>query len=148
MIILQVVTILGLTRLLRRPARAIGLPTVIGEMLTGFILGPTVFGAFNPQAFRAVFPDESLRQISTLATLIVASYCFVIGLEFDATHLRGKRASLALTALASALLPAVSGYFAAGAIAAHMSAPVPASFNLAVGMVFLVSAFPVLLRIV
>lgn len=148
MIIFQMVTILGLAWLLRRPARAIGLPTVIGEMLTGFILGPTVFGVFNPQVFRAVFSEESLPQISGLATLIVASYCFVIGLEFDVTHLRGKRASLALTALASALLPAVSGYFAAGAIAAQMSAPVPASFNLAVSLVFSVTAFPVLLRII
>jgi Kef-type K+ transport system membrane component KefB len=148
MILIQVTAIIGIAWLLRRPARSIGLPIVIGEMLAGFLLGPTFFGNFAPQAFRLVFPVESIKQISELATLIVASYCFVIGLEFDASHIQGKRVSLALTALTSAIFPAVTGYIAGSIIAANATTTFPAAFKLAVAMCFAVTAFPVLLRVV
>ncbi|MGE5378635.1 MAG: cation:proton antiporter, partial [Bacteroidota bacterium] len=106
MLLFQSGAILVLARLLRRPARLVGLPVVIGEMLAGFLLGPTFFGALAPQAFGAFFPKESIHLIGEIASLVVTAYCFVIGLEFDAQHLQGRRAALGLTALASAVLPA------------------------------------------
>ena len=148
MIILELLAILGLAWLLRWPARAVGLPSVIGEMLTGFLLGPTLLGAFAPQVFHAAFPPEGIREVGELATLIVTAYCFMIGLEFDPTRLSGRSSALAITSLACALFPAVAGYYAAGAMAARMGAPTPASFNLAVSLCFSATAFPVLLRIV
>jgi Kef-type K+ transport system membrane component KefB len=148
MILIQVTAIIGIAWLLRRPARSIGLPIVIGEMLAGFLLGPTFFGTFAPQAFRLAFPVESIKQISELATMIITTYCFVIGLEFDASHIQGRRASLALTALTSAIFPAVTGYIAGSILAANATTAFPATFRLAVAMCFAVTAFPVLLRIV
>jgi Kef-type K+ transport system membrane component KefB len=148
MLLIQVTAIIGIAWLLRRPARSIGLPIVIGEMLAGFLLGPTFFGTFAPQAFRLAFPVESIKQISELATLIVTSYCFVIGLEFDASHIQGRRASLVLSALTSAIFPAVAGYIAGSIIAANATTSFPSTFKLAVAMCFSVTAFPVLLRIV
>lgn len=148
MILIQVTAIIGIAWLLRWPAKIIGLPIVIGEMLTGFLLGPTFLGIFAPQAFRLAFPVESIKQISELATIIITTYCFVIGLEFDASHIQGKRASLALTALTSAIFPAVTGYIAGSILTANATTAFPATFSLVVAMCFAVTAFPVLLRIV
>src|SRR5512135_1110696 len=82
MILIQLVAILAIARLMRYPARLVGLPAVIGEMLAGFLLGPTVFGSLFPSLFHLAFPATAIRQISALGSLIVTAYCFVIGLEF------------------------------------------------------------------
>jgi len=125
----------------------IGLPPVIGEMLAGFLLGPTFFGFLAPHAFSAFFTPAGIHWIGQLATLIVTSYCFIIGLEFDASHLQGRKTAMALVALVSAFLPAVLGYVVAGYLSSWLPAGAPTAFKLAVAICFAATAFPVLLRI-
>ena len=132
MLILQLITILGFAWLLRKPARSIGLPPVIGEMLAGFLLGPTIFGSIAPQIFTIFFSGENIRSICTLGTLIVAMYCFIIGLEFDAQHLQGQRVTMTVTALVSAILPAIIGLLAAG----YLSPQVTPAFRISVALFF------------
>ena len=144
MLILQLISILGFAWLLRKPARNIGLPPVIGEMLAGFVLGPTFFGSIAPHIFTIFFSRESIRSICEIGTLIVAMYCFVIGLEFDAQHLQGRCVTMTVTALVSAIVPAMIGFLAAGYLASQLT---PA-FRISVALCFSVTAFPILLRIV
>jgi Kef-type K+ transport system membrane component KefB len=139
--------IIGIAWLLRRPMKMIGLPIVIGEMLAGFLLGPTVFGKLAPQTFHTFFSSDNIHQISSLATLIVTTYCFVIGLEFDPRHLQGRRSALALTTLASFALPAIFGILIAGWSAGVLGLSVANPFKVSVALCFSVTAFPVLLRI-
>lgn len=139
--------IIGTAWLLRRPMKMIGLPIVIGEMLAGFLLGPTVFGKLAPQTFHTFFSSDNIHQISSLATLIVTTYCFVIGLEFDPRHLQGRRSALALTTLASFALPAIFGILIAGWSAGVLGLSVANPFKVSVALCFSVTAFPVLLRI-
>ncbi len=140
------IAIIALAWLLRRPARALGLPAVIGEMLAGFLLGPTLLGAIDPHTFSVIFPQTTIQQISRLASPIVTAYCLVIGLEFDGGHLKGRRAGLVLTAFSSAVVPAATGYLAASLLPDAISA-MP-FFPTCVAVCFSVTAFPVLLRMV
>lgn len=147
---LQLMLILGLARLLRRPAAAVGLPAVIAEMVAGFLLGPTAFGALAPAAFAAAFPPEGLHLVGRLGTGIVAAYSLVIGLDWDPRHVEGRRLSLVVTALASLLVPALAGWSAAALLDGRMppGALPPGAFRLCVALGLAVTAFPVLLRIV
>ncbi len=138
--------IIGIAWLLRRPMKMIGLPIVIGEMLAGFLLGPTFFGRLAPHAFNTLFSSESLQQIGRLAGFIITTYYFVIGLEFDGRRLKGQHSSLILTALLSGFLPAAFGFLLAGPVAAKIGMATPIPFKFALALVFSVTAFPVLLR--
>ncbi len=148
MLLVQCIGIISFAWLLRRPAALMGLPVVIGEMLAGFLLGPTFFGMLAPHVFSAVFSSQGIQQISQLGALIVAAYCFVIGLDFDAQHLQDRRAALGVTAVVSALLPAAVGYLAVGLLPHRLAAANFPSFRIATALCFSVTAFPVLLRIV
>jgi Kef-type K+ transport system membrane component KefB len=148
MLFVQLGVIFAFARLLRRPIQKIGLPIVIGEMLAGFLLGPTLFGKLAPETFSTFFSSGSIYQIGSLATLIITAYCFVIGLEFDLHHLQGRRSSLAITTLASAAVPAAIGFWIAGWLGNSVGLSVAVSFKISVALCFSVTAFPVLIRIV
>lgn len=62
--------------------RFFGQPQVVSEMLTGILLGPSLFGAYFPDLFRATFPKESLPVLYCAAQVGLVLYMFVIGCEF------------------------------------------------------------------
>jgi K+:H+ antiporter len=70
--------------------RRFGQPAVIGEILTGVLLGPSVFGALWPQGFHYLLPAEIMPPLSTLAGLGVIFFVFVAGLEVDTRLLRRR----------------------------------------------------------
>lgn len=148
MLFVQLGIIIAFAWLLRWPVQKIGLPVVIGEMLAGFLLGPTLFGNLAPHTFSAFFSSASIHQIAGLATLIVTAYCFGIGLEFDPHHLQGRRSSLSITTLSSAILPAAVGFWIAGRMGDSLGLSTTVPFRIAVALCFSVTAFPVLIRIV
>ncbi|MGR8007411.1 cation:proton antiporter domain-containing protein [Streptomyces hypolithicus] len=84
--------ILALAHVLGRLARQCGQPAVLGEILAGILLGPTLFhGALSD----AVFPSDVRPMLSTLGNLGVALFMFLVGLELDHRLLRGnKRAAV------------------------------------------------------
>jgi Kef-type K+ transport system membrane component KefB len=122
---------------------------VIGEIIGGILVGPSVFGRFAPHLSAELFPLNSLGPFETLSTVGLVLFLFLIGMELDYEHLYRQRATALLASGMSIVLP-----FAMGALLAHSLrirfAPhgignVP--FVLFLGIAMSITAFPVLARI-
>ena len=83
-LLLQLVVILVVARLCGLLLRRFGQPPVIGEMAAGIVLGPIVFGAAFPEAHAPLFPQASLGALTSLSTLGLVLFMFVVGAELRA----------------------------------------------------------------
>src|SRR4051794_31339223 len=93
----------------------LGQPRVLGEMLTGVILGPSVFGAITPTLQARLFPPATVGQLATVATVGAVMFTMMAGLQLDrGTVARLRRQALAVNSV-SALLPAAVGILVAAA---------------------------------
>ncbi|MFJ6083414.1 cation:proton antiporter [Streptomyces sp. NPDC092369] len=130
--------------LLGQLARRFGQPPVIGEILAGILLGPTLFGG---ALTHALLPADIRPFLTALADVGVAVFMFLVGLEFDRTLVRGTGRIAASVSLASLLLPCGLG-MALGAYLLH-SHPTDnrTGFVLFMGVAMSITAFPVLARI-
>ena len=68
LLLAQLAVILLVSRLVGWLFTRIGQPRVVGEMATGILLGPTLFGAVAPALRGALFPDQSLNALQTIST--------------------------------------------------------------------------------
>ena len=89
-LLLQLVVILVAARLTGRAIQYIGQPPVIGEMMAGLALGPSLLGAVSPATLDYLFPPDSLAPLSALSQLGVLLFMFVVGLRLDTALLRSK----------------------------------------------------------
>jgi Kef-type K+ transport system membrane component KefB len=130
-------------------ALKVGQARVIGEIIGGILVGPSVFGRFAPHSSATLFPPSSLGPFETLSTVGLVLFLFLIGMELDYEHLARQRATAVVASGMSILLP-----FAMGALLAHSLrirfAPngigsIP--FVLFLGIAMSITAFPVLARI-
>ena len=87
-LLLQIVVILAAAGLVSRLFRRIGQPPVMGEMLAGIILGPSVLGFFFPQAMNFIFPSSSLETLRLLSQIGVVLFMFVVGMELNVRHVK------------------------------------------------------------
>lgn len=148
-LILAFGVILLLARLLGWAFQRIGQPRVIGEMVAGILLGPSVFGRFFPAAFHYVFSPSSFPAIAVLSQLGLLLFMFVVGMEVELAHVFKQRAAIVLVSNVSIVLPLALGVFLAKALypkfaGEHVSF---APFALFMGTAMSVTAFPVLARI-
>ncbi len=127
----------------------LGFPAVIGEMMAGIFLGPSLFGLLAPGAFAFVFPAQSLGTLQMLAQIGVCLFMFVIGMEVNMNHLRSKAASAVAVSHASIVVPFLMGVTLAMFLYADMAGPTATftSFALFMGISMSITAFPVLARI-
>ena len=79
----QIVTIILVARLFGWIFRKIGQPSVIGEMIAGIVLGPSLVGMYFPEFSAALFPKESLGNLQFLSQIGLILFMFVIGMELD-----------------------------------------------------------------
>src|SRR4051812_48679054 len=99
-----------MARLCGRLLRALGQPQVIGEMLAGILLGPTLLGRFdNGHLMLALFTHDSRTHLDMLSQLGVVLFMFLVGLELDLADLLNKGAHLLTTAAASMIIPFALG---------------------------------------
>ena len=154
-LLLDLTIIIVVARSFGAAARAIGQPAVIGEIVAGILLGPTVLGRVFPGAPEALFPASV--PLKPLADLGLVFFMFLVGLELDPKLIRreGRRAfSISLSGL---LAPFLLGAVIAipllrlnnGGVFAVPGAPLPSalSFSLFMGAAMCITAFPVLARI-
>ncbi|MBB5927453.1 cation:proton antiporter [Streptomyces echinatus] len=142
---LDLALILGLARVLGVAARALGQPAVIGEILAGILLGPTLLGAHLSDA---LFPAEVRPLLSTLAGVGLALFMFTVGSEIDLGVLRGRGRVTGWATVLSTALPLALGAGLAWLLAdAHRQGPLPA-FVLFFAVAMAATAFPVLARII
>lgn len=149
---LQMAVILGVCRLVGLLARRLGQPQVVGEMIAGVFLGPSLFGLLFPGLQAGVFPKESLKLLYVGAQLGVGLYMFLVGVEFDLAGFRLRARSAATVSLAGMLAPFLLG----GALAPALL-KMPSLFSpqttlleavLFLGAAMSITAFPMLARII
>jgi Kef-type K+ transport system membrane component KefB len=146
----QIVTIILVARLFGWIFRKIGQPSVIGEMIAGIVLGPSLVGMYFPEFSAALFPTESLGNLQFLSQIGLILFMFVIGMELDLKVLKNKAHDAVVISHASIVIPFALGLSLAYYVY-HTFAPAGvefASFGLFMGIAMSITAFPVLARIV
>ncbi|MEV5905649.1 cation:proton antiporter [Streptomyces sp. NPDC052127] len=125
-------------------ARRFGQPSVIGEVLLGVLVGPTLFhGVIS----NAIFPTDILPFLTALANVGVALFMFTVGADLDAGVLRGRKMVAGTVASGSIVLPFGLGCALALYLFADHQTGNKTGFVLFMGAAMSVTAFPVLARI-
>jgi Kef-type K+ transport system membrane component KefB/nucleotide-binding universal stress UspA family protein len=140
--------VLIVARLFGILAVRIGQPRVIGEVIAGLALGPSLLGALSPNLQALLFPTDVLPAIGFAANLGLIFYMFLVGLEIDQDQLKGRVAPAALISNASVAVPMLLGI----AVALPLYKLVGpnkkfVAFALFMGVAMSITAFPVLARI-
>jgi Kef-type K+ transport system membrane component KefB len=133
-----------LARVMGVIARRLNQPAVLGEVVAGIALGPTLFhGAVSD----TLVPVDVRPLLSALATVGVAVFMFMVGLEWDAAKLRGSGKLAATVSLSSMVLPFALGMLLALHLWDSYGAGDRTAFMLFMGIAMSITAFPVLARI-
>jgi Kef-type K+ transport system membrane component KefB len=149
LLLIQIVVIVLSSKLLAWLVSKIGQPLVIGEIIAGILLGPSVLGHFWPTVSNFIFRADSLPNLNFLSQLGLILFMFIIGLELDIHLLRNKAHTAVVVSHASIIIPFAMGvslaYFLYVTFApAHISF---LAFGLFMGIAMSITAFPVLARI-
>jgi len=96
---LQLLIIIGVSGVVAWIFTRCGQPAVIGEMVAGVLLGPSLFGLLAPNAFHFIFAASSLDALRLLSQIGVCLFLFTVGMELDVSEVRHK-AQTALVVLA------------------------------------------------
>ncbi|OJV88614.1 MAG: cation/H(+) antiporter [Bacteroidia bacterium 44-10] len=149
-LLLQIVVIILVARLFGWICKKIGQPTVIGEIIAGIALGPSLLGLYFPEISVFVFPDASLGNIQVLSQIGLVLFMFVVGMEIDLGVLKSKAHDAVVISHASIILPFALGMGLAYFIYEHFAPEGVhfSSFGLFLGIAMSITAFPVLARIV
>jgi Kef-type K+ transport system membrane component KefB len=147
LVALAAVVLIG--RLLAPVMGAIGQPPVIGEVVGGILLGPSLLGRLSPELSAYVLPPTVAPSLGVVAQLGVVLYMFLVGLELNADLVRRHVHATVATSHASIVAPFVLGSVLALYLYPRLSASSVAftSFALFMGVAMSITAFPVLARI-
>ena len=147
--LVQMLAILVATRICGLAVRRLGQPHVVGEMLAGILLGPSLLGLLAPGASAALFPPSRLDVLGALSEVGMVLYMFLVGMDLDAGTLRGRGAAALLTSHVSIALPFSLGAALSLGLFDRFAPPgIPFTpFALFLGAAMSVTAFPVLARI-
>jgi Kef-type K+ transport system membrane component KefB len=129
--------------------RSLQQPPVIGEMLAGILLGPSVLGRAAPDLVSAVFPAGVTAQLRVLADLGIVLYMFVVGVRLDTRKLGREAGRTFNIAQASIVVPFIAGVALSIWFYPSMAGPGVGRgvFAMFMGLALSVTAFPVLARI-
>ncbi|MBN9689962.1 MAG: cation:proton antiporter [Verrucomicrobia bacterium] len=149
---LQMFVILAACRLVGLLAKKMGQPQVVGEMIAGVLLGPSLIGHFFPEAQRQLFPPDSLKILYVGAQLGVGLYMFLVGVEFKTELFRDRIRGAAAVSVSGMVVP-----FILGSLLALWFVQIPGLFSeeatrpeamLFLGAAMSITAFPMLARII
>ena len=152
LVFIDIAIIMIVARVFGRLAIAVGQPPVVGEIIAGIALGPSLLGLLPGDLETKLFPPEVLPYLSILAQLGLVLFMFIVGLELDVLLIRGRERLAGTISAASVMLP-----FALGAGLALVLYPshdetaagpvAPLALALFLGVAMSITAFPVLARI-
>lgn len=146
----QIASIIIAARFFGYLARKVRQPAVVGEVIAGIVLGPSLLGLYFPEFAVTLFPNDSLGNLQFLSQIGLILFMFVVGMELDLKMLRNKAHDAVVISHASIIFP-----FALGVSFAYFTyerlAPEGidfTSFALFMGIAMSITAFPVLARII
>jgi Kef-type K+ transport system membrane component KefB len=138
----------ALGQLLGRLFRLVGQPPVIGEVLAGILLGPSLLGRISPAAQGYILPAEIVPALYVIAQLGVILYLLAIGLELNTESLARMGTAPLVISLAGIAVPFALGVLLAlGLHSQEQGGPSLLVFALFLGVALSITAFPVLARI-
>lgn len=149
-LLLQLIIIMLSARFFGKLATLLGQPSVIGEILAGILLGPSLLGLIFPEGFQLLFPKESLSTLQILSQLGLLLFMFVIGMELDLKILKNQAESAVIISHSSIMFPFLLG----AGLAYFIYVPLAPegvdfiAFCLFMGIGMSITAFPVLARII
>lgn len=148
--ILQLVIIIIVSQVFAAAFKKMGQPSVIGEIVAGITLGPSIIGVFLPDFSKFIFPVASLSNIQMLSQVGLVLFMFVIGMELNLETLKKKAGAAVVISHASIVIPYALGvalsYFM---YKTYAPANIPFyAFALFMGIAMSITAFPVLARII
>lgn len=149
---LQLAIILLVCRAVGWAAKWFGQPQVVGEMIAGVLLGPSLIGWFFPDLQAWLFPADSRSLLYAVSQVGLVLYMFLVGLEFDTALIRSRMRSAAAVSISGILTPfilgSILGYFLLGS--GEFFAPEVVSWEAMffVGAAMSITAFPMLARII
>ena len=149
--LLSLALLIGLARLLGELARRLHQPALLGELLAGVVLGPTVFGSLQPEWQTYLFPQmgPNALVLDGISSLAIVLFLLVAGMEVDLSIvLKQGRSALKVGTLAT-IIPFAIGILAATAMPRALGCQVEADpfvFTLFVATAVAISALPSLLR--
>ena len=147
-LMLAIAAVLLAARLVGTVTSRLGQPRVMGEVLAGILLGPTLLGVVWPDAKNYLFPADIVPLLSGAAQIGLAFYLFLVGMELDPRALRGKVGQAAFISNTSVAFPMGLGFLIALPIYRLLSPDVRyLPFALFMGVAMSITAFPVLARI-
>lgn len=150
LLLLQIIVILIFVRVFGWVCQKLGQPTVIGEIIAGIVLGPSVLGLFFPEISATIFPESSISSIKLLSEIGLVLFMFIVGMELDLKVLKNRiNYSVIISHTCIAILFTLGiglSYFIFPYYSAEQTRFVP--FALFMGIAMSITAFPVLARIV
>jgi Kef-type K+ transport system membrane component KefB len=147
-ILLQFIVIMLVVQLAGHLCRFIGQQWVIGEILAGLALGPSLLGALLPSIKDLIFPVSTLPTLQTLGDLGLVLYMFSLGARLDIHLMLHQSRRAFITSVSSILLPLFLGAGLALLLFPHFGGPKTTllPFTLLTGTALAITAFPVLAR--
>ncbi len=149
-VLVEILIVIGLSRLVGLGFRSIKQPLVIGEIVAGIMLGPSLFGLVAPHIAITLFPPETIPYLNVLSQVGLIFFMFLIGLELNPKYLSGNLKAAILVSNVSIIVP-----FSLAAILSLLLYPLVSNasvsftaFALFLGAAMSITAFPVLARII
>ncbi len=149
-VLIEILVVIGGSRLVGWAFRSIKQPLVIGEIAAGIALGPSLLGWLNPDLATKLFPQATIPFLNLLSQVGLIFFMFLIGLELDPKYLKGNLKIAAIVSGVSIIVP-----FSLATILAIFIYPVLSNssvsftaFTLFLGAAMSITAFPVLARII
>jgi len=149
LLLLQIIVILLASRLVGFLFRLLHQPQVMGEMIAGILLGPSLLGWVSPGIFSFLFPENSLDSLNAISQLGLILFMFLVGLELDITSLRKNGGKALLISHTSIIFPFFLGSLLALILYPQLSNNKVSFliFAIFIGTSMSITAFPVLARI-
>jgi Kef-type K+ transport system membrane component KefB len=151
LLVIQTGLILLLSRIMGLLFVRVRQPQVMGEMIAGIMLGPSLLGWLFPHQFKQLFPPDSVQYLNALSQIGVIFFLFLVGLELDPKLLRNRGHAAVVISHASIMTPFVLGALLTVYLYPNLfnqaSAMRFTSVALFMGAAMSITAFPVLARI-
>nr|WP_153459949.1 cation:proton antiporter [Streptomyces kaniharaensis] len=152
-VLLALAVILGTAFVCGRIAQRLRQPVVMGEIVGGVALGPSLLGLLPGELDAELFPSEVQSYLRVLSQLGLVLFMFTVGLRFDVGHLRGVGRRVTAVSLSSVALPFALGVGLALALypwfdTAQLATDGRLGPALFLGAAMSITAFPVLARII